>query len=138
METNFEIIENYAVRLNGVHIDLHNNFDFKEILEFDDTVHIVFVKSDGEWVSKNEFKKLIFSHLHISFKKILKGSSSEFLEDQNTLSEITFFPKALRETNDAFMDHAKPNENDDIIYFFENGTIFRLNCEQIELLVEDC
>lgn len=31
METNFEIEENYAVQLNGIHIDLHNNFEFKNV-----------------------------------------------------------------------------------------------------------
>ena len=33
METNFEIEDNYAVQLNGIHIDLHNNFEFKVISE---------------------------------------------------------------------------------------------------------
>ncbi len=42
----------------------------------------------------------------------------------------------MREINDGFMEHNKPNENDDIIYLFENGKMFRLNCEQIELIAE--
>ena len=42
----------------------------------------------------------------------------------------------MREINDGFMEHGKPNENDDIIYLFENGKMFRLNCERIELIAE--
>lgn len=34
------------------------------------------------------------------------------------------------------MLNSKPNENDDIIYIFQNDKIFRLNCEQIELIAE--
>ena len=46
MKTNFEIEENYAVRLNGTHIELHNNFEFKEISELDNNVRIEFIKSN--------------------------------------------------------------------------------------------
>jgi hypothetical protein len=52
MKTNFEIEENYTVQLNGIHIDLHNNFEFNEISEFDNAVRIEFIKSTGDWVHK--------------------------------------------------------------------------------------
>jgi len=136
MKVNFEIEENYAVSLNGIHIDLHNNFEFKKISEFDNAVQIEFIKSTGDWVHQNEFEKLTFSHKNVTFKKIVNGDNSEFPEDENTLSGITFFPKKMREINDGFMEYNKPNENDDIIYLFENGKMFRLNCEQIELITE--
>lgn len=42
----------------------------------------------------------------------------------------------MREINDEFMTQSKPNENDDIIYLFENGKMFRFNCEQIILITE--
>ncbi|WP_109301198.1 hypothetical protein [Aquimarina sp. AU474] len=136
MKTNFEIEENYAVILNGIHIDLHNNFEFKNITESESEVRIEFVKSSGDWVHKNEFERLTFIHENITFKKSADGDNSEFPEDENTLSGISFFPKSMREINDGFMEHGKPNENDDIIYLFENGKMFRLNCERIELIAE--
>ncbi len=136
MKTNFEIEENYAVILNGIHIDLHNNFEFKNITESESEVRIEFVKSNGDWVHKNEFERLTFIHENITFKKSADGYNSEFPEDENTLSGISFFPKSMREINDGFMEHVKPNENDDIIYLFENGKMFRLNCERIELIAE--
>ncbi|MGY3795812.1 hypothetical protein [uncultured Aquimarina sp.] len=136
MNTNFEIEENYAVRLNGVHIDLHNNFEFKGISETKNDVIIEFVKSNGQWVNENEFERLTFVHKNISFKSSAKGDNSEFPNDENTLSTISFFPKSMRELNDGFMEHKKPNKDDDIIYLFENGKMFRLNCEQIQLIAE--
>ena len=134
MKTNFEIEENYAVRLNGIHIDLHNNFEFKEISEFGNNVQIEFNKSPGDWVGENEFEKLTFVHKNVSFKNSFNGDNSEFPEDENALSFITFFPKSMREINDGIMEHSKPNDDDDIIYQFENGKMFRLNCERIELI----
>jgi hypothetical protein len=136
MITNFEIEENYAVQLNGVHIDLHNNFKFKEISESVNNVRIEFVKSKGDWVHEDEFEKLIFIHENVSFNNSEDGDNSKFPEDENTLSGISFFPKSMRNINDGMMEHCKPNYNDDIIYIFENGKMFRLNCEQIELHTE--
>ena len=134
MKTNFEIEENYAVQLNGIHIDLHNNFEFNKISESDNTVRIEFIKSTGDWIHPNEFEKLTFLHKNVTFKNSANGDNSEFPEDENTLSGISFFPKSMREINNGFMEQKKPNENDDIIYLFENGKMFRLNCEEIELI----
>ncbi len=137
MQTNFEIEENSAVLLNGIHIDLHNNFEFKEITQFKSDVRIEFIKSNGDWIHEKEFEKLNFLHKNVTFKNSENGYNLEFPEDENTLSSITFFPISSREINDAIMEHGKPRENDDIIYLFENGKMFRLNCERIELTAEN-
>ncbi|WP_074407718.1 MULTISPECIES: hypothetical protein [Aquimarina] len=136
MDINFKIEENYAVQLNGIHIDLHNNFEFKEILELDNTVRIVFIKSHGDWVHENEYNKLTFIHQNVNFQNSIDGDNHKFPQDENIISVITFFPKSMREINDGTMERSIPNENDDIIYLFENGKMFRLNCERIELIAE--
>lgn len=136
METNFEIIENYAVRLNGIYIDLHDNFEFKRISEFNNNVHIEFIKSFRDSVHKNEFEKLTFTHNNVTFKNSANGENSKFPEDENTLSEISFIPDSMQEIDNVFIKQNKPNENDDIIYLFENGKMFRLNCERIDLITE--
>lgn len=136
MKTNFEIEENYAVKLNGIHIDLHNNFLFNGMAESDNDVRIEFIKSIGDWVHENEFEKLIFIHQNVTFRNSADGDNSEFPEDENILNGISFFPNSIREINDGFMDQSKPNENDDILYLFENGKMFRFNCERTELIAE--
>ena len=136
MKTNFEIEENYAVKLNGIHIDLHNNFLFNGMSESDNDVRIEFIKSIGDWVRENEFEKLTFIHQNVTFRNSADGDNSEFPEDENILNGISFFPNSIREINNGFMDQSKPNENDDILYLFENGKMFRFNCERTELIAE--
>ncbi len=136
MKTNFEIEENYAVQLNGIHIDLHNNFEFKTISESENIMQIEFIKSKGDWIQANEFERLKFIHHNVNFIESFDGDNSEFPEDENTLSVIAFSPKTIRDTKDGFMLNSKPNENDDIIYIFQNDKIFRINCEWIELIAE--
>ena len=136
MKTNFEIEENYAVKLNGIHIDLHNNFLFNAMSESDNDVRIEFIKSIEDWVRENEFEKLTFIHQNVTFRNSADGDNSEFPEDENILNGISFFPNSIREINDGFMDQSKPNENDDILYLFENGKMFRFNCDRTELSAE--
>ena len=99
MQTNFEIEENYAINFNGIHIDLHNNFDFKKISEIDDSIHIEFNKTKGDWVNKNEFDKIIFQHKKINFKRI----SIDKLNPSKNLNEITFYPKVFRKKNNEII-----------------------------------
>ncbi|MCT8341278.1 hypothetical protein MG296_14545 [Flavobacteriaceae bacterium TK19130] len=136
MKTNFEIKENYAVQLNGIHIDLHNNFEFNGLSETKNDIQIDFTQRKGDWIHENEFRRLKFIHKNVSFRNSSEGDNTEYPEDENTLSVISFFPKTMREINDGYMQHTKPNENDDIIYIFQNGKMFRLNCERIELIAE--
>jgi len=137
MKTNFKIEENYAVQLNGIHIDLHNNFEFKSITENDNQIQIEFIKSNGNWVRVNELEYLNFICKNISYRYIDSGNNDEFPEDGNTLSSITFFPSSTREINDGIIDKNKPSEKDDLIFLFENGKIIRINCEKVELTTEN-
>ena len=130
MRTNFEIEENYAINFNGIHIDLHNNFDLKKILEIDDSIQIEFNKTKGDWVNKDEFDKIILHHKNVTYKKM----SIDKLNPSKNLNEITFYPKAFREKNNEIMSQSKPKENDDVIYIFENGKYIRLNCQEIQLV----
>lgn len=137
MKVNFEIEENYAVIYNTNHIDLHNNFEFHRILENKKEVHLEFKKSKGNWVHKNEFTHLTFIIKNVSYKYFADGDNSKFPEDENTLSIISFFPSTMRNINDGHIEQKNPKENNDIIFSFENGKIFRLNCEEVELKVQN-
>ena len=136
MKTNFKIEENYAVQLNGIHLDLHNNFEFKSIIENDKKIEIEFIKSNVNWVRENELKYLKFICTNIYYKYIEYGNNNEFPEDENTLSSITFFPSSTRQINDGIIEKKVPSEKDDLIFLFQNGKIIRINCEKIELTTE--
>ena len=133
METNFEIEDNYAVRLNGVHIDLHNNFDFIELSKNDNDILIVFRKTEGNWVKNDEFELLNFEFKNISYEYYEEGDPKALKEDTERLGEITFFPEDSREINDGIILQAQPNKNDDLILFLDDGKLIRIACEEINL-----
>ena len=135
MQANFLINDNTAVNLAGFNIDLHNNFLFKRAIRIEDNFEIHFEKSNGNWVPDHEFSKLTFIHRNVNFYHNEPGDNTQFPEDENILSFITFFPQSMRNINSGFMERSGPNLNDDIIYHFENGKLFRVNCDEIELVV---
>ena len=136
MKTNFEIEDNYAVQLNGKHIDLHNNFDFIGLSKNGDTISVDFKRTQGDWVKNDEFKSLKFEFKNVSYEYYEDGDQQALKEDKETLGEITFFPSESREINDGIIPQTHPNETDDLIMFFEDGKVIRLGCEEIKLMSE--
>jgi len=136
MKVNFEIEDNYAVQFQGRHIDLHNNFEFVEIRDFQNQIEIEFKKSDGDWVSKEEPNELLFSFKEVSYKYEEDGEDSPIPEDWKVLGELTFFPSNMRDVNDGIIPQNLPNKEDDILFFFENGRLIRINCDEVELKIK--
>lgn len=137
MKVNFDIIDNIALNYQGLYIDLHNNFNFEKI-EFNvdhNEVKLTWKKTDGEWVGKNELSKIILTHNGVDYLKIMGQDENSFLQDKNTLAEISFFPSTSRGINDSMSSQQKPNPDDDIMYFYENGQAIRIHCDKIELSV---
>jgi hypothetical protein len=137
MKVNFDITDNHALNFEGRHIDLHNNFDF---VGFDYNVvgreiKLNWEKSSGDWVDKNELSSLVLAHKAVTFLKVIDQDENSNYDNDSCLGEITFFPSTAREINDSIVPQSKPNDGDDIIYFFENGQRIRIHCEQIELSV---
>ena len=136
LKTNFEIIKNYAVQLNGIHIDLHNNFDFAGLSKKGNIISIVFQKNEGDWVKKEEFLRLNFEFKDVTYEYYVDGDPKALKEATEGLREITFFPSDNRETNNALMPQLKPKNGDDLIMFFEDGKIIRIGCDEITLTTE--
>jgi hypothetical protein len=136
MKTNFEIVENYAVRLNRTHIDLHNNFDYIDLTKNGAFISIYFKQTKGDWVNKEEFKHLYFEFINVSYEYYEDGDSEALKEDKERLGEITFFPANCREINDSYIHQTKPKETDDLLLFFEDGKMFRIGCERISLIAK--
>jgi len=137
MKVNFDIKDNIALKFEGHYIDLHNNFKF---IGFDYNVNerelkMSWTKSNGDWVKENELSSLILTHKLITFLTITYPERKENFDDDKCLGEITFFPSSSREINDSMTNQAKPNDEDDILYFFENGQFIIINCEQVELSI---
>lgn len=138
MKVNFDITDNHALSFEGRHIDLHNNFDvvgFEYNLAARE-IKLNWKKSSGDWVDKNELSSLVLLHKAVTFLKVIDQDERSNYDDDSCLGEITFFPSTDRELNDSIIPQSKPNDGDDIIYFFENGQHIRIHCEQIELSVK--
>lgn len=135
MKVNFDIIDNHALNFEGRYIDLHNNFDF---VGFDYNVvnreiNLNWKKSIGYRVEKNVLSGLVLTHKAVTFLEVTGQDENSHCDDGCCLGEITFFPSAERELKGCLITQSKPNDGDDIIYFFENGQQIRIHCDQIEL-----
>lgn len=135
MIVNFEIENHYVVQFQGRHIDLHNNFDLVEILDFQDSLEMEFRKSAGDWAKKEDLNKLLFSFKNISYKYEEAGEEIAHSKDWQILGNLSFFPNNMRDVNDGIIPQKLPKEQDDIIFFFENGSLLRIHCKEIILSV---
>ncbi len=135
MEVNFDIIDNHALSMEGRFIDLHNNFDFAgfDYNVAEREIKLYWTKLSGDWVDKNEVSSLVLTHKSVTFLSVIGQDEKSTFEDSRCLGEITFFPSTERGINDSIIPQSKPNDGDDILYFFENGRLIRIHCEQIEL-----
>jgi hypothetical protein len=137
MIINFELEDNIAIKFNGRHIDLHNNFDFIGY-QYDISIRQItlkWTKSKGDWVQENEYNSLQLTHSNVSFLTISYDNTQyEFPDDDKCLSFLSFFPFTDRATNNGFIEQVKPNETDDIIYSFETEHFIRIGCKKIELI----
>ena len=134
MKVNFDLTDNYALNYEGQHIDLHNNFDFAGFVYkvADREIKLHWKKSSGDWVDKNEFSSLVLTHKGVTFLSVVSQDEKNTFKDSSCLGEITFFPSTERGINDSIIPQPKPKDGDDILYFFENGQLIRIHCEQIE------
>ncbi len=135
MITNFSIIDNYAIKIDDQFFDLHNNYDFvrmEQVTEAHEIV-ILFRKSLGKWAAGETVKEIQLTHRGVSYLNVLEKEAEASKEDEACLSEITFFPKEDRDTNDSLLIQTTPNATDDILYFFQSGQRIRIGCESIEL-----
>ncbi len=139
MKTNFEIEDNHAVRYRGHHIDLHNDFDFTGISETisETEITLEFKKSNGDWVRNDGFAELMFRCKNVTYKYFEEGELTDYPEDSKCIGGITFFPSAIRDINDGLTHRKVPNENDDLVFTFEDGRIIRVNCKEVELILID-
>ena len=135
MTTDFEIVDNYALRQDGLLFDLHNNFDLSDFHYNVKTREfiITWTKASGEWVKSDEADEITVRHSNVSFLTISDRDPESITDDDKCLGEISFFPSTSRDINDSIVIQARPTEEDDILYFFENGQLIRVCCETIEL-----
>lgn len=133
MKTNFRIKDNHALIYNEYFIDLHNCFDFVGVDSWvENEILIKFKKSEGEWVGKDEFTKVVFVCVGLNYHNFENKSNDK--DDWDTVNYISFSSPKLRDSENTFESKVTPEFGDDFILGFENGSCFRVNCEQLTLV----
>ncbi len=130
MKTNFRIEENiYVIDTSGRMFDLHNDYDFMkaDVNQEKKIATIVWKEVEGN-------NLIIIEHFYIQYL-ILNCESLD--EDSKTLSTISFFTSKMRDLNDNITSQEKPEEEDDIIYFFENENYIRIQCDETIMSVRE-
>ena len=130
MKTNFEISDNIALTLKNQYFDLHGDFDLEKIEE-DKTDKIVklYWRKIGK-IAQDSFY-IILTHSEVNHFEILNNQNDSI--EGKSLSEVTYFSSLARENINSFTSRSNPNVDDDILYFFQNDKIIRINCEEIVL-----
>jgi hypothetical protein len=107
---NFTLAEdNIAVQLSGQYIDLHNNFDFVEVVSRDDEVSFKWRRSEGHWVAPSLPKFFTISIVGVDYYEV-RGRPSD------SLDEVGFFA-AETLGNVDYNGRTAPIESSDILIF---------------------
>jgi predicted flavoprotein YhiN len=137
MRVNFKIEDFRDILFDGSRIDLHNNFLFKgfnyDLVNRQVILH--WSKGIGDWIPVTEFETVTITHFGVSYFIVLQTSVNLSIDDQRTLSEVSFFPSSEREEMEQCLDKMQPDENDDIIYTFIGEQVLRIGCEDVVLKV---
>ena len=135
MKAKFEIVDHYAIRLNGRHIDLHNNFDLYEVRREGEQVEMEFRKTIGEWVPDDELKGLTFIFKQVSYWHEVKGDPNALDSDKGSMADLTFSPETDRADNASMFFNMTPLPGDDLLLVFQDGAIIRVQCEEVEVAI---
>ncbi|MEP4149962.1 MAG: hypothetical protein ABJL73_01580 [Lentilitoribacter sp.] len=133
---NFSVDSNYALNIGGQHIDLHNNFDFRnlEYLSEENALSVSWVKTKGDWVQSNEAENLQIVFEDVLFLKI-QGNVSNTLADRKNLSFIGYLHPEDEDLMDGCLDESEANSTYHMIFAFENSLIVKIFSSKVICLL---
>jgi len=133
MKKNFLIEDNYAFILEGVHIDLHNNFDFISLIYSieKNLITLNWKKAVGDWVKHDEFKniRLIFKEI-LSFNLLDNNSANQ---NSDTVSSVGYLHPDDIEFMGGCLDEQESDETYHMIFIFEGGMKLKIFAEEVFL-----
>jgi hypothetical protein len=138
MKVNFIIKDFIALVYKDRYIDLHNCFDFIGF-QFDNIsrcLKLNWTKSNGDWVKNDELRSLILHHKKVSSLKIIEREVGVLFTEDTCLADMSFAPEDDDETY-SLHDIKIPKIGDKIKYIFQNQQVICIECEEIELIVEE-
>ncbi len=132
---NFEIEHHRDILFQEQLLDLHNHFDFRGVSKSPESIEILFEKDKNAQRAPEDIQGLSFFCRRITYLFERTGSTDAYPVDEKILRSITFFPNDMREESDSMTDQRIPDPDDDLIFCFEDDSLIRLQCEEVELVI---
>jgi hypothetical protein len=134
--SNFEIEDTVTLRYAGKYMDLHNDYDFHEFNYSisSQVLEMQWQKFDDEESISNSVDKIKLYFSGVNFLKIQERDREMPVSEDKCVDVIGFLPQEMREVMDSF--GVKPDyENDDMIIIFRGGQTFKINAEEVKLVM---
>lgn len=133
---NFFVDSNHALDVDGHHIDLHNNFDLKNI-EYSikqNTLSLTWIKAIGDWVLTDEFEDVQIVFESVSFLNVQTRASDKFA-DRQTLSFLGYLHPQDTELMDGCLDESEATSEYHMIFAFEDGLAVKIFSDTVICLL---
>jgi len=127
---NFIVIDNYAIKVNGQHIDLHNNFDLKKI-EYsieENRISLTWTCTKGDWIPNDKIKSVKINFEEILFLKVELGKDNS---DQKSLLFIGYLNPEDIDVMDGCLDEDESTLDYHMIMAFDNGLVIKIFSESV-------
>lgn len=131
-KVNFLVDGNYALNVDGHHIDLHNNFDLKNI-EYSinqNRVSMLWTKTTGDWVRDDHVAQVRIVFENILYLKIQTGTSGKY-EGMETLLFIGYLHSDDEELMDGCLDESESTPAYHMICGFESGFAIKIFSDKV-------
>lgn len=135
-KVNFLVDSNYALDVDGHHIDLHNNFDFESV-EYStkqNRVSLTWAKAIGDWVQID-----VPANVKIVFDNVLllkvQTDDCDKNDDKGTLSFIGYLHPEDVDLMDGCLDESEATSTYHMIIAFEGGLAIKIFSEKAVCLL---
>jgi hypothetical protein len=119
---NFEFnIDRVGVTIGGTYHDLHNNYDFIEATDSKSNLSLLWRRTKGSWVPKEEPESILIMLERVSFLEQRGVPSHEFME-------YGFFPNNIGSVEYNGALEQKPG-HETLVIRFENGSEIAVRAE---------
>jgi hypothetical protein len=120
IDKNFTILSEYALEQGELHYDIHNNYDFAEFKRdvYKNTIDLVFLKTNEDWVREEDPKSITLRFYEPSF---FKSSENLFLMQNSYIPRFGYITQEYMEADFLFdeKDIESDSEKVDFYIYFD-------------------
>lgn len=136
-KVDFSIESSSSLRVPGRLLDIHNNFDFRN-LKFspsDDCLHLEWSKTNGDWLPKDEIDGFQLKFRGVRFLKT-DGRFGEQHADNRHLLYCGYLHPEDVEVMDGCLDEEESKPDYHMIFVFTGGLSIKLYADVVSYIEE--